>query len=567
MKRELSKYLLSVFTTVWLLSVCTACQPDKSINVNRDGAPAIVRLHVESSNQTDATTRVDDSAIKDLHILIYNSAGELIGQKYAESNPVIINTRTATGCTIYAIANTGDSNFFSNYDVHSINHLKDLTCSITGWNELTNGAALPMSGCKENVDIVAGTNDLKEMTVSRLTAKVTFNVGIAPNSGITIKGYHIYGIPAKAYYMLRPLGTETADSDIQATRAEDAAKPSVPSDWTSSGYLSPTSPTSINTTFYMFENRAGVNTSITHQQDKIETNAPGYPADSAAYVVIHGKTTDKIYFWKIYLGATNTANFNIKRNSTYTYNITLNPTTIDTRVICKDYEAEWAGSNIYWDGTKLTFDEVATGNSDLKQGVHFQFGSLIGMPPTGTLTGSYYIPSYNASDPTSSTWTYNKIDHNIYCFANEDLNNSTGDFTNSFLNDAERNTDEFYQNYRGDICKYLSKTGVVSGDWRMPTAAEFGKMSEYTITKGTNVTDTDIYGTFIIETYASHGDTRFPASGSRGIDGKLYYVGSSGYLWSSSAYRGKDNSYHLFFTPTSIANNLRQHGFAVRCVR
>lgn len=65
---------------------------------------------------------------------------------------------------------------------------------------------------------------------------------------------------------------------------------------------------------------------------KIKANAP----DSATYVVIYGKATGyKFLSWEIYLGATTTTNFNIKRNCNYTYNITLKPTTTDTRVTYK----------------------------------------------------------------------------------------------------------------------------------------------------------------------------------------------------------------------------------------
>ena len=45
----------------------------------------------------------------------------------------------------------------------------------------------------------------------------------------------------------------------------------------------------------------------------------------------------------------------------------------------------WAGSNVYWDGTQLTFDETvvdADAGSDLKQGVFFRWGSLVGVSPS-----------------------------------------------------------------------------------------------------------------------------------------------------------------------------------------
>ena len=79
----------------------------------------------------------------------------------------------------------------------------------------------------------------------------------------------------------------------------------------------------------MFENRRGVVSSITKQKDKVVTNAPAH----ATYVEINGTVGSVPATWKIYLGANNTSNFNIKRNCTYTYNITLNDVvTADTRV-------------------------------------------------------------------------------------------------------------------------------------------------------------------------------------------------------------------------------------------
>ena len=56
--------------------------------------------------------------------------------------------------------------------------------------------------------------------------------------------------------------------------------------------------------------------------------------------------------------------------------------------------------------------------------------------------------------------------NSIYCFYNEVLSNSI-DPNNTYLNDNALNTDEFYQAYKGDICRYLSKTGAVTGSWRM----------------------------------------------------------------------------------------------------
>lgn len=79
--------------------ICTSCQQDACIKDAKE-ASAIIYLHVKSEQQTDATTRVEENLIKDLHILIYDSNGNLIGQKYTTNNTVTINTHSATDCTI-----------------------------------------------------------------------------------------------------------------------------------------------------------------------------------------------------------------------------------------------------------------------------------------------------------------------------------------------------------------------------------------------------------------------------------------------------------------------------------
>ena len=62
-----------------------------------ENLPATIRLEVRGEEPMDIATRtVDESAVGDLHILVYNSAGELIGQKYQDRKSVwfvIFSTR------------------------------------------------------------------------------------------------------------------------------------------------------------------------------------------------------------------------------------------------------------------------------------------------------------------------------------------------------------------------------------------------------------------------------------------------------------------------------------------
>ena len=140
-------------TTVLLIQavICTSCQQDACIKDAKE-ASAIIYLHVKSEQQTDATTRVEENLIKDLHILIYDSNGNLIGQKYTTNNTVTINTHSATDCTIYAIANTGTPELFNSYDIHWENNLKNKTYSLYDWNSLTKNNVLPMTGSQSHIN-------------------------------------------------------------------------------------------------------------------------------------------------------------------------------------------------------------------------------------------------------------------------------------------------------------------------------------------------------------------------------------------------------------------------------
>lgn len=327
--------LFMLGTLLAMTAVCSSCQPEKDmedIGVEED-LPATIRLEVRGEEQVDIATRtVNESVVSDLHILVYNSSGELIGQKYQTgSSTVTVNTRSATGCTIYAVANTGKADLFKGYDIHKESHLKEMIYTISSWSELTDGDFLLMTGSKSMVDIIAGSQSLS-MEVSRIAAKIILKIGVEANSGITIKDYTIHNLPLCSYYILRPLDTEAKEDDT--TYGEDA--PTGANNWTDSPVTSLTaSTTSMSNTFYMFENRRGVNNSISSQGEKTSANAPA----NATYLEINGTVANGLVLnWKVYLGANNTSNFNIKRNGQYTYNITLSENFSDTRVSINESE-------------------------------------------------------------------------------------------------------------------------------------------------------------------------------------------------------------------------------------
>lgn len=308
--------LFMLGTLLAMAAVCSSCQPEEegmeAVDM-KEGLPATIRLEVQGEEQANFVTRtVNESVISDLHILVYNSAGELIGQKYQTgSSTVTINTRSATGCTIYAVANTGKADLFKGYTMHKESYLKSMVYSLTNWDDLNKGTNLPMTGSMKSVNIKVGANTLSgTLVLTRMVAKVELKIKVKENSGINITNLKIYNLPKSSYYV-----SGTAD----ATNTT----------WLNSGGISPSSTTTAGTIFYMFENRRGTKT-ISAQKDKTTANAPAH----ATYVEINGTIGAVTAKWTVYLGENNTSDFNIKRNGNYTYNITLNDVAAtDTRVV------------------------------------------------------------------------------------------------------------------------------------------------------------------------------------------------------------------------------------------
>lgn len=285
--------LFMLGTLLAMAAVCSSCQPEEegmeAVDME-EGLPATIRVEVQGEEQADFVTRtVNESVISDLHILVYNSAGELIGQKYQTgSSTVTINTRSATGCTIYAVANTGKADLFKGYTMHKESYLKSMVYSLTNWDDLNKGTNLPMTGSMKSVNIKTGTQTLSaKLVLTRMVAKVVLNIKVQESSGITITNYSVKNIPARSYYVARV--------------SEDAVQAATAAHWKESGFITTSGATSVSKTFYMFENRRGTKT-ISAQKDKTTANAPA----NATCVVIHGLVGSIAVTWTVYLGENNT---------------------------------------------------------------------------------------------------------------------------------------------------------------------------------------------------------------------------------------------------------------------
>lgn len=328
---KLFKYIYRIFLLIGMVATFVACQFIGEDDGTQEGNSAIIRLEVKAGEEMNTLTRaVSETTIEDMHVLVYDSNGELIGQEYqASDTKIAVTTHRANGCKVYVVANTHKPDLFKGYDIHRETYFKEMVHSLSVWSELTDGSNLPMTG-STTVDITTSTQELT-MQVHRMAAKITLNIGVKAGSGITILNYKIYNVPLRSYYVLHPLATEANTDDT--TAGQDA--PLSADHWADSPVMTLTGgTTSVSRTFYMYENRQGVNSNIGQQSDKSSGNAP----EHATYVEINGIVNSLTVSWKVYLGANNTSNFNIKRNCQYTYTITLNDKYSDTRVTINDSE-------------------------------------------------------------------------------------------------------------------------------------------------------------------------------------------------------------------------------------
>jgi hypothetical protein len=289
----------------------------------------------------------------------------------------------------------------------------------------------------------------------------------------------------------------------------------------------------------------------------------------------------------------------------------------------------WAKSNIYWDEVeqKLTFDTYENSHQGY-QGVFFKYGSLVGVSPArvggsddyagqdvpiyvpvveAPLENSFWVattgPAVTTDIPGAAhnwtTWGENtNADTDIpyldrFDYAGSDYSNrSNMHAIDLALNDPET----MWAKYRGDICQYLSATGSVEGNWRLPTSADFGTINTTSWassnptttansdgwikgmdpfpTANTAVGKADGTADIVAANLGSAisrplGDLIFPASGYRnGRNGVLANVGSMGYSWSGSA-NSTVYGYRLYFTNSVVQQmgSIRSAGLSVRCVR
>ncbi|WP_321425931.1 DUF4906 domain-containing protein [uncultured Bacteroides sp.] len=337
--------LLMAFTVSLFICGCTDDRPVSYSTLPDGNSDAVISLNIKQQASDLLRTRaVDENIISNLYILVYNGNGSLIGyhylSSYTSSNSIQMDVISGTNCTIYAIANLGSTPVLNPQTADTESALKAMMCGpITTLNGVITNERLTMSGSIKGITLLGKgstnyVNTVGTINISRLVAKNTFTVTSIP--GINITGYSIKNLPKYEYLIARPNANESSADDIAVG---DDAQTSEKFD------VLNLPPSSINNLiFYMFENRRGgrvdVNGSMGTLTDQKEKRM--YAPSNATYIEIYATGTPastdvRARFisasYRIYLGADNCQNFNVKRNGSYNYIVNIyGATDIDTRV-------------------------------------------------------------------------------------------------------------------------------------------------------------------------------------------------------------------------------------------
>ena len=284
----------------------------------------------------------------------------------------------------------------------------------------------------------------------------------------------------------------------------------------------------------------------------------------------------------------------------------------------------WARSNIVHNGNKLTFAITHADNATIPsnvQGVFFQWGSLVAIAPSNLATGTnrdYIAADYPAghilfspAPLTTSQRTWAGMPHVNETTAPFD--NANGLYTEDDFLTYNGGTGFYTTVKKGDICRYISSRGWVTGKWRLPTMQEIHDVMQASSVFNNQAGLTDFapngsnsYGSYHLGFYLVQNGrlvgpnrsvvgrdepnyrgnpstgTYFPFSGQRDrVEGGLTGINPAG-AWgmemyadywtaSSAVSTSLINAFHLRASSTSMGSsssaNSRSAGHPVRCIR
>ena len=239
-------YRLGVIPLLLLLCILAACS-QQDLDQEEQG---MVSLKVLASPGTKAgeggtataTLPPKETNIFDLSIFIFNSNGDVIGftsKDFSDGKPtaVVVKTRKATGCSVYAIANakTLNKNGTSPFDgVSTLSVFKTKYLSFTDAKAPNDDKCLLMMGVSSDFDTSSAgsaTITLKRLA-SRIDYTITVNNDYETKFPIVVDSYQLRNVPTSTLYQQSdftspsmPSSTTFANFDKVSTSISSVAAP------------------------------------------------------------------------------------------------------------------------------------------------------------------------------------------------------------------------------------------------------------------------------------------------------------------------------------------------------
>lgn len=191
-----------------------------------------------------ATLPAKETDIFDLSIFIFNSNGDVIGftsQDFSDGKPtaVVVKTRKATGCSVYAVANAKTLNKgTSPFDgVSTLSVFKTKYLSFADAKAPNNDKCLLMMGVSSNFDTSSASSASPAIiTLKRLASRIDYTIAVNNDQTtgfpIVVDSYQLCNVPTSTLYQQSdftspsmPSSTTFADFDKVSTPISSVAAP------------------------------------------------------------------------------------------------------------------------------------------------------------------------------------------------------------------------------------------------------------------------------------------------------------------------------------------------------
>lgn len=239
-------YRLGVIPLLLLLCFLAACS---QLDLDQE-EQGMVSLKVLASPGTKAgeggtataTLPAKETDIFDLSIFIFNSNGDVIGftsQDFSDGKPtaVVVKTRKATGCSVYAVANAKTlNNGTSPFDgVSTLSVFKAKYLSFADAKAPNDDKCLLMMGVSSGFDTSSASSaSPATITLKRLASRIDYTIAVnndnATGFPIVVDSYQLRNVPTSTLFLQSdftspsmPLSKDFADFDKVSTSISSVA--------------------------------------------------------------------------------------------------------------------------------------------------------------------------------------------------------------------------------------------------------------------------------------------------------------------------------------------------------